>query len=33
MKIEYLFGSPARFGKPIGGMRRFLKKVELPIQG
>ena len=26
----YLFGSPARFGKPIGGMRRFLKKVELP---
>ena len=26
----YLFSSPARFGKPIGGMRRFLKKVELP---
>ena len=26
----YLFSSPARFGKPIGGMRRFQKKVELP---
>ena len=26
----YLFSSPARFGKPIGSMRRFLKKVELP---
>ena len=26
----YVFSSPARFGKPIGGMRRFLKKVELP---
>lgn len=26
----YLFSSPARFGKPIGGMRRFLKKLELP---
>lgn len=26
----YLFSSPARFGKPISGMRRFLKKVELP---
>ena len=26
----YLFSSPARFGKPICGMRRFLKKVELP---
>ena len=26
----YLFSSPARFGKPIAGMRRFLKKVELP---
>jgi hypothetical protein len=25
----YLFSSPGRFGKPIGGMRRFLKKVEL----
>ena len=27
----YLFSSPGRFGKPIGGMRRFLKKVELPV--
>ena len=26
----YVFGSPARIGKPIGGMRRFLKKVNLP---
>lgn len=26
----YLFSSPARFGKPIRGMRRFLKEVELP---
>jgi menaquinone-dependent protoporphyrinogen IX oxidase len=26
----YVFSAPARFGKPIGGMRRFLKKVELP---
>jgi menaquinone-dependent protoporphyrinogen IX oxidase len=26
----YLFSSPGRFGKPIGGMRRFLKKAELP---
>ena len=26
----YVFSSPARFGKPIGSMRRFLKKVELP---
>jgi hypothetical protein len=26
----YLFSSPARFGRPIGGMRRFLKKVDLP---
>ena len=26
----YVFGSPARIGKPIGGMRRFLKKVALP---
>ena len=25
----YLFSSPGRIGKPIGGMRRFLKKVEL----
>ena len=27
----YLFSSPARFGKPIRGMRRFLRKVELPV--
>ncbi len=26
----YVFGSPTRFGKPIGGMRRFVKKVRLP---
>ena len=26
----YLFSAPARFGRPISGMRRFLKKVELP---
>jgi multimeric flavodoxin WrbA len=26
----YLFSSPGRMGKPIGRMRRFLKKVELP---
>jgi multimeric flavodoxin WrbA len=26
----YLFSSPGRFGKPIGSMRRFLKKVDLP---
>jgi len=26
----YVFGSPTRIGKPIGGMRRFLKKVDLP---
>jgi menaquinone-dependent protoporphyrinogen IX oxidase len=26
----YLFSSPGRFGKPIGGMRRFLRKVALP---
>ena len=26
----YVFSSPGRFGKPIAGMRRFLKKVELP---
>ena len=26
----YLFSSPGRFGRPIGGMRRFLKKVKLP---
>jgi hypothetical protein len=27
----YLFSSPGRIGKPIGTMRRALKKVELPI--
>ena len=26
----YLFSSPGRMGKPIGGMRRFLNKVDLP---
>jgi flavorubredoxin len=26
----YLFSSPGRMGRPIRGMRRFLKKVELP---
>lgn len=26
----YIFGSPTRFGKPIGNMRRFVKKVSLP---
>ncbi len=26
----YVFCSPARIGKPIGTMRRFLKKVKLP---
>ena len=26
----YVFSSPGRFGKPIRGMRRFLKKVSLP---
>jgi menaquinone-dependent protoporphyrinogen IX oxidase len=26
----YLFSSPGRIGKPISGMRRFLKKVGLP---
>lgn len=26
----YVFGSPTRLGKPIGSMRRFLKKVTLP---
>ena len=26
----YLFSSPGRFGKPIGVMRRFLKKSKLP---
>jgi hypothetical protein len=26
----YLFSSPGRMGRPIGGMRRFLKKLALP---
>jgi hypothetical protein len=26
----YLFSSPGRMGKPIGGMRRFLRQVRLP---
>ncbi|MBM4236965.1 MAG: hypothetical protein FJ151_00580 [Euryarchaeota archaeon] len=26
----YVFGSPTRFGGPIGSMRRFVKKVSLP---
>lgn len=26
----YIFGSPTRFGGPIGSMRRFAKKVSLP---
>jgi flavodoxin len=26
----YLFSSPGRIGKPIGSMRRFLKKAKLP---
>lgn len=26
----YVFSSPGRIGKPIGGMRRFLKKLQLP---
>jgi len=26
----YLFSSPGRFGKPIGDMRHFLKKISLP---
>lgn len=26
----YIFGTPGRIGKPIGKMRRFLKKVVLP---
>jgi hypothetical protein len=27
----YVFSSPGRFGKPIRGMRRFLKALSLPI--
>ena len=26
----YVFSSPGRMGKPIGSMRRFLKRIELP---
>jgi len=26
----YIFGSPTRIGRPIGSMRRFLKKINLP---
>lgn len=26
----YVFSSPGRFGKPIGSIRRFLKKLQLP---
>jgi menaquinone-dependent protoporphyrinogen IX oxidase len=26
----YLFSAPGRMGKPIGGMRRFLKRAKLP---
>ena len=26
----YVLSSPGRFGRPIGGMRRFLRKVKLP---
>jgi flavodoxin len=26
----YIFGSPTRMGRPIGSMRRFIKKVVLP---
>ena len=27
----YLFSSPGRMGKPIGGARRFLEKLRLPV--
>lgn len=26
----YIFGAPTRMGRPIGSMRRFIKKVNLP---
>jgi len=26
----FIFSSPGRFGKPIGAMRHFLKKIDLP---
>jgi len=28
----YIFASPGRIGKPIGSMRRFLKKINLPAK-
>ena len=28
----YVFASPGRIGKPIGSMRRFLKKISLPAK-
>ena len=28
--VLYVFSSPGRFGRPIRGMRRFLKEVQLP---
>jgi menaquinone-dependent protoporphyrinogen IX oxidase len=27
----YVFSSPGRFGRPVRGMRRFLKHVQLPV--
>jgi multimeric flavodoxin WrbA len=27
----YVFSSPGRMGKPVGGMRRFLKEARLPL--
>jgi hypothetical protein len=27
----YVFGAPPRFGGPIDGMKRFLKKIKLPV--
>ncbi len=27
----YVFGAPTRFGGPIGSMKRFLKKIRLPV--
>jgi len=29
-EVLYVFSSPGRFGRPIRGMRRFLKEVQLP---
>jgi menaquinone-dependent protoporphyrinogen IX oxidase len=28
----YIFSSPGRMGKPLGGVRRFIKKVKLPSE-